>query len=88
MVLVKIKSYWNKGNPKSKMTGVLIQRQADAGGVSWGMMMAETRDTWQQAKGSQGLPASTRNWERGVKRILPLSLHEETDPADTLILAV
>lgn len=75
------------------MTGVLIrgekiQRQADAGGDNRGMMMAETRDTWQQAKGSQGLPAITRNWERGVKHILPLSLHEETDPADTLILAV
>ena len=39
-----------------------------------------------QAKVHQGLPATSRNWERSLEQILPHGLPRECGPASTLIL--
>lgn len=40
-------------------------------------MEAQTGVTCLHAKGHEGLPETTRTWERNTEQILPLSLQEE-----------
>lgn len=85
---VQMRSYWIRVDPSAHVTGVPLRKdtetERDARKEGRVLTEAEIRMTQPQAREHQGLPASTRSWERRG-RIPPWRLQREDDSADFLM---